>query len=95
MTKLQRTLFLGIFDNFRPSAGESENCCIEIFYINQLNIHRLTFMQKIKKIGPPKLDICTENAHFCDFWHFRHPEGEQPDFSVRQAMRQIKGLISL
>ena len=52
-------------------------------------------MQKIKKIGQPKLDICTENPYFCDFGHFRHPEGEQPDFSVRQAMRQIKGLISL
>ena len=52
-------------------------------------------MQKIKKIGPPKLDICTENAHFCDFLHFQHPEGEQPDFSVRQAIRRIKGLIFL
>ena len=40
-------------------------------------------------------DICTENAYFRDFGDFQHAKGEHPDFSVRQAMRQIKGPICL
>ena len=75
--------------------GESENRYIEFFYINQYNIHRLTFMQKIKKSDNPNWIYAPKMVIFAIFLYFRHPEGEQPDFSVRQAMQQTKGLICL
>ena len=91
LRKLQKTLFLGIFDNFRPSAGESENCFIEFFFcINQFNTHRLTFMQKIKKIGRPKLDICTKNAYFAIFGIFGTPRESNQNFRCVKLCVKIK-----
>ena len=52
-------------------------------------------MQKIKKSDNPNWIYAPKNVYFWDFLHFQHPEGEQPNFSVRQAMRQIKGLICI
>ena len=49
-------------------------------------------MQKIKKSENPNWIYAPKNAYFWDFWHFRDSEGEQLDFSVRQAM---PGLICL
>ena len=74
LRKLQKTLFLGIFDNFRPSRGECENCYIEFFCINQFNTHRLTFTQKIKKYDNPNWLYAPEMLIFAIFDTFGTPK---------------------
>ena len=80
LRKLQKTLFLGIFDNSGPSAGESEKCYIQFFCIYQLNIHRLTFMQKIKKNRTTQIGYMHQKCLFLRFLTFSPPHRRATGF---------------
>ena len=92
LRKLQKTLFLGIFEHISRCT-----CGAATFFKNPApslfcNHGPLPPYQKSEKTVERFL---RKRCYGRTDGRTDEPEGEQPDFLVGQAMRQIKGLIGL